>query len=273
MEVLDTSAGLPSEPVATQPPPDEPPVMVQPMRYIVGVGLGEREPARLVDALVHRLRRRTAAPPGSPVAVMLPISGTAGASKSTGSAEPTVSSRDLPPLPFSGVTWMHGEVVRGTRRRPSRPPCAIHWSEVCAQSPHQTPYGATSSWVAFSSSAADLASSLYDGHEGDVAVPAAALARVHAVARGPHQVGLARVGRVLDDGRRADHRALGAVEEHLARPRAALAWYGGRHGLRLDRRGRRVGDALVAARCRCRRRVFVRRPRRRASGPGPRGPR
>lgn len=36
MEVLDTSAGAPSEPVATQPPPDEPPVMVHPMRYIVG---------------------------------------------------------------------------------------------------------------------------------------------------------------------------------------------------------------------------------------------
>ena len=36
IEVLETSAGLPSEPVATQPPPEEPPVMVQPMRYIVG---------------------------------------------------------------------------------------------------------------------------------------------------------------------------------------------------------------------------------------------
>ncbi|CAM5391007.1 hypothetical protein SVIOM74S_09597 [Streptomyces violarus] len=34
--MLDTSAGSPSEPGATQPPPDEPPVMVQPMRYIVG---------------------------------------------------------------------------------------------------------------------------------------------------------------------------------------------------------------------------------------------
>jgi len=37
---------------------------------------------------------------------MLDTFGTAGASKFTGSAEPTVSSRDLPPLPFSGVTWI-----------------------------------------------------------------------------------------------------------------------------------------------------------------------
>lgn len=36
IEVFETRAGLPSWPAATQPPPDEPPVIVQPMRYIVG---------------------------------------------------------------------------------------------------------------------------------------------------------------------------------------------------------------------------------------------
>ncbi|CAM5391054.1 hypothetical protein SVIOM74S_09598 [Streptomyces violarus] len=64
--------------------------------------------------------------------------GTAGALKSTGSAEPTVSSSDLPPLPFSGVTWMTAKSY-GAPSPPVEPPCSIHWSEVCAQSPHQTP--------------------------------------------------------------------------------------------------------------------------------------
>ena len=60
------------------------------------------------------------------------------------------------------------------------------------------------------------------GDEGDVAVPAALRARVHAVPRRPHHVGLAGVRRVLHHGRRAHHRALGAVEEQLAELRQAL---------------------------------------------------
>ncbi len=47
MEVLETSASLPSPTFLNQPPPDEPPVIVQPMRYIVGVaGLIDSRPGR-----------------------------------------------------------------------------------------------------------------------------------------------------------------------------------------------------------------------------------
>src|SRR5690242_3018134 len=93
---------------------------------------------------------------------MLWIFAAAGALKFTGSAEPTISSRDLPDPPFSGVTWMTAKSYEAPSP-PVSPPCSIHWSEVCAQSPHQTPYGATSSREAFANSAADRASLLYDG--------------------------------------------------------------------------------------------------------------
>lgn len=80
--------------------------------------------------------------------------GTAGALNSTGNAEPTVSSRDLP-LPFSGVTCSTAKSY-GAPAPPVGPPFAIHWSEVCAQSLHQTPYGATCSRGAPLSRAAGL---------------------------------------------------------------------------------------------------------------------
>lgn len=75
------------------------------------------------------------------------------------------------------------------------------------------------------------------------------LARVHAVARRPDHVGLAGVRGVLDDGRRADHRALGPVEEDLPGLRDALVVRRAR-GLGRHRRRGRVGDALVLARVR-----------------------
>src|SRR3954469_24701620 len=93
---------------------------------------------------------------------MSPTCDTAGASKSTGSAEPTFSSSDLPSPPFSGVTWMTAKSYEAPSP-PVGPPCSIHWSEVCAQLPHQTPYGATCSLVAFAFSPADSALLLYEG--------------------------------------------------------------------------------------------------------------
>ena len=112
----DTSAGLPSEPVANQPPPEEPPVMVQPMRYIVGVRGAEREPARLVrctgtavSTVVGR-RGRVAASPRC----VLDLAARPGRRSRTGSAAPTVSSSDLPAALLRRHV-QHREVVR---RRP-----------------------------------------------------------------------------------------------------------------------------------------------------------
>lgn len=36
IDMLETSTGLPSVPLMNQGPPEEPPVMVQPIRYMVG---------------------------------------------------------------------------------------------------------------------------------------------------------------------------------------------------------------------------------------------
>src|SRR6478752_698371 len=93
---------------------------------------------------------------------MLSISGTAGALNSTGRAEPTVSSRDLPVGPFSGATWSTAKSY-GAPCPPVAAPWLIHWSEVCAHWPHHTPYGAICSLDAFCSSAVDMPVSLYEG--------------------------------------------------------------------------------------------------------------
>ncbi len=85
---------------------------------------------------------------------MLATFGTACALNSTGSAEPTVSSRDFL-LPFSGATCSTAKSY-GAPAPPVGPPLAIHWSEVCAQSLHQTPNGATVSRGAPLSCAAGL---------------------------------------------------------------------------------------------------------------------
>lgn len=69
---------------------------------------------------------------------MSAILGTAGALNSTGSAEPTVSSRDLPVEPFSGVTCSTAKSY-GAPRPPTEAPWSIHCSEVCAHEPHHTP--------------------------------------------------------------------------------------------------------------------------------------
>src|ERR1051325_3290546 len=86
MEVFETSAGLPSWPVATQPPPEEPPVIEQPMRYIVGSSWArERRPGLSWHWNIFWPSYGAAA--GKPVAVMPEILGTAGALNSTGRAE------------------------------------------------------------------------------------------------------------------------------------------------------------------------------------------
>ena len=201
---------------------------------------------------------------------MLSIFGTAGALKSTGSAEPTVSSSDLPVPPFSGVTWITAKSY-GAPWPPVAAPWSIHWSEVCAQSPHHTPYGAISSLVAFSSSAVDLAAVVVRRHEGDVAVPAAVLAGVHAVARRPHHVGLAGVGRVLRPRSRSRPSSPRGRRRGPCPPRAR--WRGTEPSRPAPRPARASGRSRPGRpRCRCRR-ASPAAPRRRASGPGPRGPR
>src|SRR5262249_2119928 len=102
---LETSATLPSAPVSTQPPPDAPPVIVHPIRYIVGAAASTDSRPGL-SAHWYSSDPSYGFAAGYPVAVMLDTFGTAGASKFTGNAEPTVSSSDLPPLPCSGVTWI-----------------------------------------------------------------------------------------------------------------------------------------------------------------------
>lgn len=66
------------------------------------------------------------------------ICGTAGALNSTGSAEPTVSSSDLPVEPFSGATCSTAKSY-GAPCPPVDAPSAIHCSEVWAHRPHHTP--------------------------------------------------------------------------------------------------------------------------------------
>ncbi|CAM5535976.1 hypothetical protein SSPIM334S_03899 [Streptomyces spiroverticillatus] len=78
---------------------------------------------------------------------------------STGSAEPTVSSRDLPP-PFSEVTLSTAKSY-GAPSPPVGPPWEIHWAEVSALLAHHTPYGAICSRVV--SPETRRAWSLYEG--------------------------------------------------------------------------------------------------------------
>ncbi len=92
---------------------------------------------------------------------MLEICGTFGASKSTGSAAPTVSSSDFP-VPFSCFTCST-EKSYGAPAPPVSAPCEIHCEEVCAQSAHHTPYGATSCTGALFSCEAGRPLLLYAG--------------------------------------------------------------------------------------------------------------
>ncbi len=131
--------------------------MVQPIRCIVGSSLvTESRPGLSWHWNIFWPSKGGAA--GYPVAVIEAILSAAGALKFTGSAEPTVSSSDLPP-PSCGVTCSTAKSYEAPSP-PVWPPCSIHWSEVCAQSLHQTPYGATCSCVALWSCSVERAPSL-----------------------------------------------------------------------------------------------------------------
>src|SRR5690606_32793325 len=100
IEVLETSTVRPSR-TRNHPPPEEPPVIVQPIRYIVGrVVAREHRPGASRHLNIPRPLEGGAA--GEPPAPMLPAAAADGAEKSTSRAAPTVSSRDLPPC--SGCT-------------------------------------------------------------------------------------------------------------------------------------------------------------------------